>query len=58
LPASFAYMAFITTPICFSDVTPVSAIAAEIAASISSSLAPAGRYPSMSFRSASSLSAY
>src|SRR6185312_6827282 len=41
LPASFACAAFITTPICLSDVAPVSENAASIAASISASLAPA-----------------
>src|SRR5205823_5944244 len=42
-PVSRACVAFITTPICFSEVTPVSASASPIAASISSSVAPAGR---------------
>src|SRR4029077_15823835 len=42
-PVSFDCTAFITTPICLMEVAPVSAIAAAIAASISSSLAPAGR---------------
>ena len=43
LPASFAWAAFMTTPICFNEVTPVSESAAAIAASISASVAPAGR---------------
>ncbi len=42
LPASFAWAAFITTPICFTVVTPVSSTAATTAASISSSVASAG----------------
>jgi len=43
LPASFDCAAFMTAPICFADVAPVSEIAASIAACMSSSDAPAGR---------------
>src|SRR5262249_16329758 len=43
LPASFACAAFITSPICFAVVAPVSAMAASTAAFRSSSLAAAGR---------------
>ena len=42
-PASFACAAFITRPICFTDVAEVSASAASTAAWISSSVAEAGR---------------
>src|SRR5918994_1503021 len=42
LPASLACAAFITAPICFADVAPVSAIAAATALSKSSSVADAG----------------
>src|SRR5258707_7293421 len=42
LPASLACVAFITTPICLADVTPVSASAAAMAASISASDGAAG----------------
>ena len=42
-PASAVCTAFITSPICFAEVAPVSAIAASIAASSSASLAAAGR---------------
>src|ERR1039457_3996886 len=42
-PANFACAAFMTRPICLREVAPVSAKAASMAASISSTLAPAGR---------------
>ena len=43
LPASFGITAFITLPMSFGEVAPVSAIAAATAASISSGVAAGGR---------------
>ena len=43
LPCSAVFAAFTTAPICFIEFAPVSEIALAIAASISASLAPAGR---------------
>jgi hypothetical protein len=43
LPVSASFAAFTTLPICFMEVAPVAAMALAMAASISASLAPAGR---------------
>src|SRR5579859_1662395 len=55
-PVKASLAALTTPPICFIEVAPVSAMALAMAASISASLAPAGRYASRNFSSAFSLS--